>query len=190
MIIEQLEVGFMANYCYIIGDEKSKEGLIIDPAWEINTIINKAKELDLRIKYVIGTHNHPDHIGELEQAAKKLNSKTVMNKNDNDKADLLVNEHDVLEIGSIKFKVIHTPGHTEGGICLHSPPYLFTGDTLFCDGGYGRTDLPGGNDKKLQNSLQKLFSLPEETIIYPGHNYSKDKTSTIKKEKTLFKNII
>lgn len=186
MLIEQLEVGFIANFCYIVGDEKTKEGLIIDPAWEIDKILTKTKQLDLNIKYIIGTHNHPDHIGALEEISRILNAKTIMHKNDNNKVDLFVNDNDVLEIGHTKFQIIHTPGHTKGGICLYSQPYLFTGDTLFSGGGYGRIDLPGGNGQELQNSLHKLFLLPDNTIIYAGHNYGSTKTSTIKQERELF----
>lgn len=189
MIIEQLEVGFMANFCYIVGDDISKDGLIIDPAWETDKILAKTKLLNLNIKYIVGTHNHPDHIGELLQISKLLNAKTVMHKNDNIQVDLFVSDNDAIEIGNTKLKIIHTPGHTKGGICLYSAPYLFTGDTLFPNGGYGRTDLPGGNDQELQNSLKKLFLLPEETIIYSGHNYGNSKTSTIKKEKQIYSTI-
>lgn len=189
MLIKQLEVGFMANFCYIAGDEKSKEGLIIDPAWDIENIASKVKESNLQIKYVIGTHAHPDHIGGLFETAGIFNAKTVMHELENIKIDIPVKDNDILGIGKINFKIIHTPGHTKGGICLYSPPYIFTGDTLFSDGGYGRTDLAGGNDIELQNSLKKLFMLPDNTIIYPGHNYGRSKTSTIKQEKQAFSTI-
>ena len=189
MIIEQLQIGFMANFCYIIADEKSKEGLIIDPGWDAQNILSKVKELGLQIKYAVGTHAHPDHIQELEHISKITGAKSVLHEDEKIKVDILVKDNDTLKLGDVVIKIIHTPGHTPGGICLYTPPHLFTGDTLFSGGGFGRTDLPGGNNNDLEKSLSRLFSLPDQTIIYPGHNYGNTPTSTIKEEKEQFTTI-
>ncbi|MFA5993070.1 MAG: MBL fold metallo-hydrolase [Candidatus Pacearchaeota archaeon] len=189
-MILQLRIGTMANICYILWDEKTKEGAVIDPGWESDKIIKQIKDLGIKLKYILLTHLHFDHYDSVPDIKKATNAETVCNKKENvsEIIDKHVKEGDSLYLGSKKIKVIDTPGHTAGGVCyLFDEKYLFAGDTLFCKGGYGRTDLPGGSESQMKESLKKLMKLDENIIVYPGHNYSNCSESTIKNEKEFLK---
>jgi len=201
MLVEQMLVGPMAVFCYIVGCEKEKEGLIIDPAGSEKKVLSQAKSMGLRIKYVVNTHGHADHTcgnravlsktgaelvvhqKDAKEILKGLNKafSMVMGKRPSPKAHILVKDGDFLKIGQTRLKVIHTPGHTPGSICLYGEGNLFTGDTLFV-GAAGRTDLKGGSLDVLLTSLRKLISLPPETRVWPGHNYGDVPVSTITRE--------
>ena len=201
MLVEQMLVGPMAVFSYIVGCEKEKEGLIIDPAGSVNKIISKAADMGLRIKYVVNTHGHADHTcgnravlsktgadlvvhredaGEITRCLNRAFS-MVMGKRPSPEAHTLVNDGDFIKIGDTGLKVIHTPGHTTGSICLYGEGNLFTGDTLFV-GAVGRTDLKGGSLDILLGSLRKLLTLPPETRVWPGHNYGDTSVSTLARE--------
>jgi glyoxylase-like metal-dependent hydrolase (beta-lactamase superfamily II) len=204
MEIKQLEVGNLMVFTYIIKCELTGQGLVIDPADETERIIQKANEMKCSIKYIVNTHAHVDHIMGNEEMKRLTGAQIVIHRDDADllinqspmmfrmfggrpspRADILVKEGDIIQVGQVKLRVIHTPGHSPGGICLYSNGALFTGDTLFV-GGVGRTDLPGGSWKLLIESIKnKLLVLPDETIVYPGHNYGDSPTSTIGREKSL-----
>lgn len=182
MIVEQLLCGELDNFTYIIADEESEVAVVVDPvdAYKILEIVEKKK---LKIKYIINTHSHFDHIAGNEELKRKTGARIVMHKNSKLKKDVEVKDGDIIAANNLKIKIIHTPGHTKDSICLLVDNKLFTGDTLFV-GSYGRTDLPGGNYKKLINSLKRLMKLDEKTIVYPGHHYGYKKFSTLKEEKT------
>ena len=201
MLVEQMLVGPMAVFSYIVGCEKKKEGLIIDPAGSVNKIISKAAEMSLRIKYVVNTHGHADHTcgnravlsktgadlsvhredaGEIIRGLNRAFS-MAMGKRPSPEAHTLLNDGDFIKIGDTGLKVIHTPGHTPGSICLYGEGNLFTGDTLFV-GAVGRTDLKGGSLDILRGSLKKLIALPPETRVWPGHNYGGTPVSTLARE--------
>jgi hydroxyacylglutathione hydrolase len=182
VIIEQILSGELDNFTYIIADEKTKLAAVIDPV-DVNKILEIAERKKLKIKYIINTHSHFDHIAGNEELKAKTGAKVVAHENSRIKKDIAVKDGDVIILGKLKIKVIHTPGHTQDSICLLVDKNLFTGDTLFIGGIYGRTDLPGGNFEQLMNSLRKLMKLDENITIYPGHHYGEKRSSTIGKEK-------
>jgi hydroxyacylglutathione hydrolase len=163
-------------------DEKTRLAAVIDPV-DVDRILKIAEQKKLKIKYIVNTHSHFDHIAGNEELKAKTGAKIVAHENSKIEKDITVKDGDVIILGKLKIKVIHTPGHTQDSICLLVNKNLFTGDTLFVGGSYGRTDLPGGNFEQLVNSLQKLMKLDEKVIVYPGHHYGKKKFSTIREEK-------
>ncbi len=192
MILQKLCVGELSTNCYILGDEKTNEGVVIDPGGDFDLIDENIEKLNLKIKYIILTHGHIDHIKALVPLKKKTKAKVLIHKEDLpilsdpiynlsqftgedssfSEPDLLLKDGDTIEFGKVKLLVLHTPGHTPGSISLYTDNLLFTGDTLFCEG-MGRTDLPGSSQEKLLNSVkQKLFTKPDDTEVFPGHGPS------------------
>ncbi|MBA7649308.1 Hydroxyacylglutathione hydrolase GloC [subsurface metagenome] len=188
MILKKLVVGPLASNCYIVGSASTKEGMIIDPADEAEEILQSIKELGLKISLIVLTHGHPDHVGALKEIKEATGAEVAIHTDDAESLqqqslgflfglsypappppDRLLKDEDSIDIGDLHFGVLHTPGHTPGGICLLGHGVLFSGDTLF-NYGIGRYDLPGGNYNQLMDSLQtKLMGLPDDTTVYPGH---------------------
>lgn len=197
-----MEVGHMAVFTYIVGDPKIGEGIVIDPATNVDGIISIARKNNINIKYIVNTHGHVDHISGNMEMKNKTGAKIVIHEGDADMlvstpamvyrlfgakesppADITVKEGDHITTGSVSLKVLHTPGHSPGGMALYMPGYVFTGDTLFVEA-VGRTDLPGGSWNVMHRSIMdKLCALPDETEVLPGHNYGRMPTSTIGHEK-------
>ncbi|MEM3437848.1 MAG: MBL fold metallo-hydrolase [Nitrososphaerales archaeon] len=182
MIFVQMLIGEMKNFTYLIGDEDSCLAAVIDPANDTDRILREAEKRNLKIAYIINTHAHFDHIMANEDLALKTKAKIIMHEKSKAKKDLSVKDGDVIEIGKLKIRVIHTPGHAPESICLLIDKKLLTGDTLFV-GSCGRTDLPGGNPEELYYSLLKLMNLDDDVEIYPGHDYGEKPYSTIGYEK-------
>lgn len=201
MLIKQMTVGVMGVCCYLVGCEETKKGVIIDPGGNEEEILATCKKEGMTVEYIIGTHGHPDHVCGNAKIKEATGAPIVMHEADADffgreevqdyfamlglpaspPPDRLVKDDDVLKAGTISLKVLHTPGHTPGGICLYSAPHLFAGDTLFV-GGVGRTDFPGGDTNQLLRSIkEKLLTLPAETVVWPGHGYG-GASSTIGEE--------
>jgi glyoxylase-like metal-dependent hydrolase (beta-lactamase superfamily II) len=161
----------MQNFSYLVLDEASREAMAIDSGWETDPIVEAAEREKVAVKYVVATHDHFDHAETLRELAQRLGAKVVAHGASNVEADIVVRGGDILRLGKAEVEVIHTPGHTEGSICLYGGGNLFTGDTLFI-GNCGRTDLPGGSVPKMYHSLHDtILALPPATVIYPGHDY-------------------
>ncbi|MFH1077457.1 MAG: MBL fold metallo-hydrolase [Pseudomonadota bacterium] len=203
MIIEQLIVGFMQVCCYIIGCEEKHEGILVDPAGDEERVLTKVKKLRLSINAIVNTHGHPDHTCGNKKMSLLTNAKTFMHKLDDDlfnspqgramalqlglppspSADGHIKHLDIIKIGKIDLSVIHTPGHSPGSICLYGEKNIFTGDTLFVNG-MGRADLPGGSYNTLISSIRdKILTLPDDTIVWPGHDYGPTPSSTVARER-------
>ncbi len=191
MIFETLEVGPLGVNCFILGCAASHEGVVIDPGGDVDRIAEIVRKHDLKIRYIINTHGHFDHVGGNLQAVRAFGAQLLIHENDaamlgraaevagmygmqgeNSPApDSFLAEDLEIVFGSHRIKVLHTPGHTQGGCCLYleAENKIITGDTLFADS-IGRTDLPGGSHEQLLQSIRsKLFTLPDNVTAYPGH---------------------
>jgi len=179
----QISVGPMKNFAYIISDNDTKKTAIVDPAWEIDKILDITTKNNLNIIYIINTHSHFDHISGNEEIIKQTNAKLISYYKSPQKPDIPVSENDEITLGNTTMKVIHTPGHCPDSICIIIGNKILTGDTLFV-GNCGRIDLPGGNIDELYTSLfNKIYKLDDKLEVYPGHDYGKKPFSTIEYEK-------
>ena len=195
MILKNFVVGQLETNCYILGDEKSKDALCIDPAGKVDEIMAAANKAKLSIKYIINTHGHFDHVGGNGPLKKITGAKLAIHSEDvmllesvalqgakfemdavpSPSPDILLKDGDTIKVGNLMVSVIHTPGHSQGGICLflkltdNNEEILFTGDTLFA-GSIGRTDLPGGSYKDIIASIKnKILPLGDNVKLLPGH---------------------
>lgn len=208
MILKRLQVktpqvGLLTN-SYIVCDEETKEAMVVDPGGEAERISETLDILGANLKYIFVTHCHADHIGAIAELKRLKGGKILISRPDSEglynedinlayyinmekpelEADSRVDDEDIIHIGNIEFKIIATPGHTKGGLCLYSEKegLVFTGDTLF-SGTWGRTDLPTGNFEEIIASItNRLMPLPDDTIIYPGHG----KISMIQDERNIY----
>ncbi|QDI88624.1 MBL fold metallo-hydrolase [Candidatus Nitrosopumilus sp. SW] len=183
MIVHQIQVGNMQNFCYIVEDEDTRESIIIDPSWDLIELEMIIKKNNLKIKYIVNTHHHFDHTLGNEAMVESTKAPIIQHENSELKHDVAVKDGDVIKFGNSKLKVLHTPGHSKDSICLIGDGKIFSGDTLFV-GNCGRIDLPGGSAKELYHSLfDVLYQLDDDLVLYPGHNYGHKETSTIGQEK-------
>jgi hydroxyacylglutathione hydrolase len=190
LIIEQIEIGPMQNFTYLVGSRSTREVAIVDPAWDIDSLLRHIEAKDYTLTAALVTHYHPDHIGgsfgshNVEGIAELLGRKGVKVFTHNDEADGVrkvtglsesdltrVRSGDKLSIGNVEVEFLHTPGHTPGSQCFRIKNTLVSGDTLFING-CGRVDLPGSNAEHMFHSLKKLCELPDDTLLLPGHNYA------------------
>jgi glyoxylase-like metal-dependent hydrolase (beta-lactamase superfamily II) len=189
MLIERLVVGMLQSNCYLVACEDTKEAIVIDPGGDAPLILDRVKELGLTIKYIVNTHGHIDHIAANRPVKEGTGAQLAIHKDDAEwlttdqgayahmlgvsspgpAADLLLEEGDEIAFGKERLQVIHTPGHSLGGISLVGDGVVFCGDTLFAMG-VGRVDLPGGSWETLMNSIRtRLFTMPDDTAAYTGH---------------------
>jgi glyoxylase-like metal-dependent hydrolase (beta-lactamase superfamily II) len=171
------------NFSYIVADEATAEAAVVDPSFNADAIVAMAKDQNLKVKYIINTHDHTDHTAGNEEVRSAFGAKIVTHQLSRVRKDVSVVDGDTIKLGKVVIKVIHTPGHTSDGICLLVDNKLLTGDTLFV-GECGRTDLPGGDSESMYNSLfQKLMKLDDAVEVYPGHDYGPKDHSTIGAER-------
>jgi glyoxylase-like metal-dependent hydrolase (beta-lactamase superfamily II) len=187
--VESLIVGPLFSNCYIIYDDLEKIGAVIDPGDDEDNILDVIKELGIKIIYILATHGHFDHVGAVASIKKAFNAEFLVHEGDfffiedgenaarrwgidieqPPKPDRFIEDGDKIKIGKFELKVIHTPGHSPGGVCFLYDRMLFGGDTLF-QGSIGRTDFRKGSFEALKNSIRKrLYLLPDDTIVYTGH---------------------
>jgi hydroxyacylglutathione hydrolase len=186
MILLQIPIGSMQNLSYILADEKTKEAAVIDPGFDHEKILKEAQDHKLKITKILLTHAHFDHVTDLPALAKATKAEIYIQEKEPFQTNLSLNkvkDNQIISLGNLKIKAIHTPGHTAGGVCYLVENKLFTGDTLFVNS-IGRTDLPGGDEKQLLQSLKKISKLPDKTEIYPGHNYNGSKSTIAEQKKT------
>jgi glyoxylase-like metal-dependent hydrolase (beta-lactamase superfamily II) len=172
------------NFSYIIADDATREAAVVDPSFNASEIIRVFKTENLKLKYVIITHDHSDHTAGNEELLSMFSAKTVAHKLSRINANVVVDDGDFIRVGNVPVKVICTPGHTPDSICLLvDNKKLLTGDTLFV-GECGRTDMAGGNSRSMYDSLfNKLLQLGDDVEVYPGHDYGSKSSSTIGEEK-------
>ncbi|MDH3610956.1 MAG: hydroxyacylglutathione hydrolase family protein [Nitrosopumilus sp.] len=184
MKVNQIQVGSMQNFTYVVEDDDTNEGIVIDPSWDLDQIEETITRNNLKIKYIVNTHHHFDHTLGNEGIAKSTGAKIIQHEASDLQHDITVKDGDVIKFGNSELFVLHTPGHSKDSICLIGDGKIFSGDTLFV-GNCGRIDLPGGSAKDLYHSLfDVLYSLDDSLTLYSGHNYGGSTISTIGKEKT------
>ncbi len=169
--IKKLEVGSFENNCYVLVCSETLEAVIIDPAADASRILKESE--GLKVKYILITHGHSDHIGALEQVKSSTGARVGIHPSESRRLssppDIHLQDGDAIGFGHLKLRVIHTPGHSPGGTCFLIDRYLFSGDTIF-PGGPGNTALPGaGYSQIIESVWKKIFVLPDDTVIYPGH---------------------
>ncbi len=190
LLIEQIQIGPMENFTYIVGSRATREVVIVDPAWDIDALLERLEAQDYKLTGALITHYHPDHCGGsfghnnvegiAELLAKnpvpiyahKLEAEGLQKVTGVSGTDIKkVESGDKLEVGDVEVEFLHTPGHTPGSQCFRIRKTLVSGDTLFIQG-CGRVDLPGSNSEDMYHSLRKLADLPDDTLLLPGHNYA------------------
>jgi glyoxylase-like metal-dependent hydrolase (beta-lactamase superfamily II) len=199
LYFKQLEIGPMQNYVYLIGSMETRKVAVVDAAWEIDTILKIAKQDEMEITHALVTHTHPDHVGGgfagmaidgVTELLEKCKAKVVVHKAEAEfikglsSSDMIKSDNgDKINVGGIEIELMHTPGHTPGSQCFLVDGRVVSGDTMFIDA-CGRVDFPGGNAEQMYYSLtQKLMALPDDTILFPGHNYAALTHATIGEQK-------
>ena len=184
MKVMQLLVGQMANFTYILVDEATGKAAIIDPSWNLEKVFYTLKKNSWKLEYIINTHSHFDHVLGNEQVAAATGAKIIQHKCSPLEKQIPVDDGEIIKLGKIHIRVLHTPGHSKDSICLiANEEFVFTGDTLFI-GNCGRTDLPGSDPAEMYHSLlAKVAKLDDSLIVYPGHDYGSTPTSTIYTQK-------
>jgi hydroxyacylglutathione hydrolase len=202
MIVKQIEIGPMMNFIYLLGCTSTRQAAVIDPAWDASVIMETAGESGLTISHILLTHGHPDHMNALDELSEATNAVIVINSEEVEYMQEVsrsmqmstgfmnfsdgiqqVSDGDIVRVGELSIKCVHTPGHSPGSQCFIAEGCLFSGDTLFIDA-CGRVDMPGGDPQKMWWSLNHtLRSLPDHITIFPGHDYGGSPRSTIGEQK-------
>lgn len=197
LVVEQIAIGPMANFTYLVGARSTREVVVVDPAWDIDGLLKHVQEREYTLTAALATHCHPDHVGgglgghsiagvaeliaanPLKVYVHRVEADSVRKVTGLSESDLIrVDSGQKLTVGSVDIEFLHTPGHTPGSQCFRVKNTLVSGDTLFIDG-CGRMDLPGSDPEQMYRSLQKLKALPDETVLLPGHDYSAVPSATL-----------
>jgi len=202
MDIRQIKVNPMDVFCYIVGDDESKTCALIDPAFETDRILGEVDKAGYQVTHVINTHSHSDHTAGNAAIIAATGAQLLIHRLDGERLegmtsgafsrilggkgspepDVLLEDNDTISIGKGSLQVLHTPGHSLGGISLYTPGHVFTGDTLFV-GAVGRTDFPGCSMAQLVESVkERIYTLPTDTVVWPGHDYGPKPYTTVETE--------
>ena len=203
LLVEQIQLGPMANFVYLVGSRSSREVAVVDPAWDIDGLLHRIAEQDYALVAALATHYHPDHVGggmgghaiagvaelmaknPVKVYAHREEAAGVRRVTGISESDLVrVDSGDRLAVGDVEIEFLHTPGHTPGSQCFRVRNTLVSGDTLFIDG-CGRVDLPGSDPEQMYHSLQRLKGLPDDTLLLPGHDYSAVPNATLAEAKRM-----
>lgn len=188
MRIDVMTVGPLQANCFIVWDDSSREAIVIDPGDEPDRILSFIKENNLKVRYIVCTHAHFDHVGALPELKVHTGAPVAVHEAEKEiyegardmaaffgydieklpEPDIYLRDNDLINMGSVQLRVLHTPGHSPGGLCLYGNGVIFTGDTIFA-GSVGRTDFYGGDINQLKHSFKRILSLPPDTKIFPGH---------------------
>lgn len=188
IFVMQMELGMMANFVYLIGCAETREAAVVDPAWEVDTVLREAEKNGYKITKAFLTHTHFDHCNGAGELVEKTDAKVYIHKEEASEIPMLkenvvsTKSGDEIKIGKLNVKFIHTPGHTKGSQCFLIDDNLVSGDTLFINA-CGRTDLPGGSPEELYHSLALLKKMDNKTILLPGHNYGHAPHATLAEQK-------
>lgn len=173
----------MANFCYLLGDPRTGKAAVVDPSFDARPVQRFASESALTIEIILVTHHHPDHIHDVKRLADETGAKVFAHRVSNVAKDAPLDDGDFVQVGGVRVKAIHTPGHSPDSMCYLARNRIWTGDTLFI-GECGRVDLPGGSAAQLWESFfTKLVHLPDELVVFPGHNYGPAPSDTLGNQK-------
>lgn len=179
MIVRQVPVGDMANFTYVIADEATREGIVVDPSWDLDRVAAAVRDEGVRVGLIVNTHHHFDHTTGNAEMARMTGAPIAQHRESGLERSRDLADGDTIGLGASSLKVLHTPGHSRDSICLVGDGFVISGDTLFV-GSCGRVDLPGGSARELYRSLfGPMSSLDGSLVLYPGHDYGISPTSTM-----------
>ncbi|MBM4249512.1 MAG: MBL fold metallo-hydrolase [Euryarchaeota archaeon] len=183
MLLRQFKSATGANMSYLVAEGPGGTGAVVDPTGDLSRLMNVIEAEGIRVSYILITHAHPDHTSGIGVITKETGARVAAHRLASIRKDLPLDDGGQIDVGALRVRILHTPGHSRDSVCYLAGNKLFTGDTLFV-GECGRTDMPGGDSGALYDSLfKKLLSLPDDTEVYPGHDYGSRPTSTIGRER-------
>jgi hydroxyacylglutathione hydrolase len=183
VLLDQYVVGPYQNFTYLVAEREGGAGVVIDPSFGVDPVLEAIDAKSVKVRYILNTHSHPDHIAGNGDVQSKTGARVVAHRSAPIGQDLSVDEGTVVDVGSLRFSVVHTPGHTPDSVLYIFDGHVATGDTLFV-GECGRTDLPGGDPAAMYDSLlRRVVQLDDALVVLPGHDYGATPTSTIGREK-------
>lgn len=184
MLLDQFRIGPYLNFTYLVADDEGGDGVVIDPSFGIDPVLRQIDERRVKVRYILNTHSHPDHVAGNKDVRDRTGAKVVAHRVAPLDQDVPVDDGDAFDTGKVTFRVVHTPGHTKDSVLYIFDGHVATGDTLFV-GECGRTDLPGGDPSEMYDSLlRRVVALDDALVVLPGHDYGPTPTSTIGREKS------